>query len=509
MQEKNIKHIIVAIIAVCVGILGAFGFYVDNKDKSTEEIIQATVNEVLQEIVVTEETQELANNTIEDTLNNEDLSTTETIESTPEEEQALEPDAIVEQENISYNGDNTGNGLSLLGSYQGLTYYSQADSRWANTMYSSIGDRSQTMKSSACGPTSAAMVVSSSKGTILPTTMANLAVDNGYRTAGNGTAWAYYPFVADYFGFSDYANISNLDTAINYLRQGYYVVTSVGSGLFTTGGHYIVLVGIDGNTLQIYDPYLYSGKFNTASRSGKVTVSGNTVYCSISNFRNYANYKQFWCYSNDHGTGNIYVNNKYGPGSYVTNTRLNVRASATTNSRLITTLEAGSRQGVDYTVNNWGHLMNGAGWICLDYCSSINTPATTTNTKYSPGSYQVTASTLNVRADANTNSRVVTKLYNGSKQGIDYTVGIWGHLLNNAGWICLDYCRPYIIDRSRAGSYKITASALNVREDANTNSRVITKLYAGSRQAVDYNIGNWGHLQNNAGWICLDYCVGI
>ena len=157
MEEKNIKRILVAVIAVCVGILSAFGFYVDNKDKSTEEIIEATVNEVLKEVVVTEETQELAEDTKQATENNEDLSTTETIESTEAEEQALEEemletDAQVEQENISYDGDNTGNGLSLLGSYQGLTYYSQADSRWANVMYSSVGDRSQTMKSSACRP---------------------------------------------------------------------------------------------------------------------------------------------------------------------------------------------------------------------------------------------------------------------------------------------------------------------------------------------------------------------
>lgn len=338
--------------------------------------------------------------------------------------------------------------------------------------------------------------------------MANLAVDNGYRTAGNGTAWAFYPFVADYFGFNDYANTSGLDTAINYLRQGYFVVASVGSGLFTSGGHYIVLVGIDGDTIQIYDPYLYNGKFNTASRKGKVTVSGNTVYCSVSNFRNYANYKQFWCYSNDHGTGNAYVNNKYAPGSYVTNTRLNVRANTSTNSRIVTTLDEGSKQGVDYTVNNWGHLLNNAGWICLDYCSSINTPAQNINTQYAPGSYEVNTDTLNVRAEANTSSRIVTQLHRGSKQGVDYTSGSWGHLLNNAGWICLDYCKPYVIDRSRAGSYQTTAR-LNVREEPNTSSRIITTLNVGSRQAVDYNIGNWGHLQNNAGWICLDYCIPI
>ena len=59
------------------------------------------------------------------------------------------------------------------------------------------------MKTSACGPTTAAMIVSSAKGAILPTTMARLSVDNGYRTANSGTAWSFYSFVADYFKFSE------------------------------------------------------------------------------------------------------------------------------------------------------------------------------------------------------------------------------------------------------------------------------------------------------------------
>ncbi|MFR3783706.1 MAG: hypothetical protein ACLTXR_08170 [Clostridia bacterium] len=81
-----------------------------------------------------------------------------------------------------------------------------------------------------------------------------------------------------------------LDKAVELLRNNHYVIVSCGNGLFTTGGHFIVLVGIDGDTLKIYDPYLYSGKFSTSTRRGKVTVDGNTVYCSIDNFRNYANY---------------------------------------------------------------------------------------------------------------------------------------------------------------------------------------------------------------------------
>ena len=111
------------------------------------------------------------------------------------------------------------------------------------------------------------MVVSSSKGAILPTTMAQLATDNGYRTANSGTAWGYFSFVADYFNFNEYHRTSNFDKAMSYLSQKYddgnskyYIIASCGSGLFTSGGHYIVLVANTNGTITVYDPYLYSRK---------------------------------------------------------------------------------------------------------------------------------------------------------------------------------------------------------------------------------------------------------
>ena len=157
----NKKKILVCIISLLLGVMTAFGFYNYNKDKSTEEIVQSAIEEIKEYIAteninVSEQTEELSIQTKEAVNNDEEVATTETIESSIEEEEivtdkgALETDAVVEQENISWNGTNTGNGLDLLGKYQGLTYYSQADSRWANAMYSSIGDSSQTMRSSAC-----------------------------------------------------------------------------------------------------------------------------------------------------------------------------------------------------------------------------------------------------------------------------------------------------------------------------------------------------------------------
>ena len=144
MDRKSKLKIL--LIIVCV--LGAVcSIYIPNS--KLNDAIKETENIIINEIKVSEQTEELAIQTKESINNDEIIETQEVIQSSVEEEQevndesALETDGVVEQENISYDGVNTGNGLNLLGKYQGLTYYSQADSRWANKMYSSINDKSQ------------------------------------------------------------------------------------------------------------------------------------------------------------------------------------------------------------------------------------------------------------------------------------------------------------------------------------------------------------------------------
>ena len=314
---NNKKKILTGIVVI-LAVLGALAsIYFPNS--KINNAIDETKNELIKEIVVSEETQSEVADTKNAVENGGKVETKEIAKSTIKEEEevtdegadesSLEADGLVEQENISYNGDNAGKGLKLLGKWQGLTYYSQADSRWASKLYTSTNNNSQTMKSSACGPTSGAMVVSSAKGAILPTTLARLSVDNGYRTANSGTAWAFFPFIADYFGFKEYHKTSDFNKAMTYLSQKnavgsskYYIICSCGSGLFTTGGHYIVLASLDGNTIQVMDPYLYNGKFNTASRrNANVEVKGTSAYVSKENFKKYANANSFWIFSNDKG----------------------------------------------------------------------------------------------------------------------------------------------------------------------------------------------------------------
>lgn len=313
--KEKIILIIVLLCSIVIGMLCAI-YIPDSKMNNT---IQQVQTELIKEIIVSEEAQSEVADTKNAVENGGQVETKEIAKSTIKEEEEvtdegadeslLEADALVEQENISYDGDNAGKGLNLLGKWQGLTYYSQADSRWATKLYTSTNNHSQTMKSSACGPTCSAMVVSSAKGAILPTTLASLSVDNGYRTANSGTAWAFYPFVADYFGFKEYYKTDDFNKAMTYLSQKnavgtskYYIICSCGSGLFTSSGHYIVLASLNGDTIQVMDPYLYNGKFNTASRrNANVEVKGTSAYVSKENFKKYANAKSFWIFSNDKG----------------------------------------------------------------------------------------------------------------------------------------------------------------------------------------------------------------
>ena len=234
------------------------------------------------------------------------------------DESTIEPEPFDYDENelntLNFSR-NRGEGRNLIGPYQGLTYYSQADSRWANKLYTSTNNNNQTMKSSGCGPTAAAIVVSSSIGNILPSTMADLFVKEGFRTVANGTSWSAFPFISNYFAFDNYEYTSNFEKALNNLRNGNIIIVSCGNGLFTTNGHYIVLVGINNNTISIFDTYMYNGKFDIPSRKGKVTIKGNTIYCTIENFIKYSNYRAFWCYSNNE-KNSIHNNLIYNTGNY-------------------------------------------------------------------------------------------------------------------------------------------------------------------------------------------------
>lgn len=313
--------------------------------------------------------------------NKSNKSSTEIPILTEEDEQTVEvqeteAESFEEQGIIAYNGaEKTPN--VQLGEYSGLTYYSQIDNRWKNKMYSSVGNTAQTIGTSGCGPAAAAMVVSSIKGNITPDQMADLYMKYGYRSANQGTYWSAFKWTADVFdiGYSEYYK---LDDAIAKLKDNHYIIASCNQGLFTYGGHFVVMVGLEGNYIKIYDSYLYNGKYDVASRRGKAIVRGNTTYVSIQDFRQYANYKKFFCFKNERtnakennntsDNANVGISKVNYQVKITANSGLNIRAGASTSYPRVGGYAKGTIVTVLAESNGFGKTDRG--WISLNYTST-------------------------------------------------------------------------------------------------------------------------------------------
>lgn len=375
------------------------------------------------------------------------------------------PDIISGSTEYDENDFVVGNTISTT------VYYSQIDSRWANHPYTSVGKASQTIGSSGCGPTSAAMVVSTIKGVVRPDTMGDLYVKYGFRSADNGTYASAFQWTANKYGI-EFSRVYNVDNMINLVRNDYIVVVSCSSGLFTTGGHYIVVYGIEGNTLKIYDPYLYSGKFNSYGRSGKVTLSGNTVLCSITNFKNYANSKGYFGfkrennvdptpeYTHKYNVGDrvlvdVPVNIAYDNGGDKIIVDSNgyqfwINRSVVINNRVyglgdIIRIEGNNLYEVRIFEEKFDcreeYLSNPPkeeNKTTNNTTNNTTTNTTTNTTSYVLGKY-VTNTNLNVRSGPSTKYRIVKTYSKGTRFDTKQINGDWAK--TPSGWVNLKYCR--------------------------------------------------------------------
>lgn len=135
--------------------------------------------------------------------------------------------------------------------------YKQYDSRWGSIVYTKNNtyNKKQTIKSSGCGPTSAADIVATWwDKKITPKEMCALSVKHGYRTTNSGTAWSYFKFVGQKYGCSKFLQTSSFATMQGCLEDGGYVVVSFGKSKWTSGGHYCVLWKDDGKYIYVNDP---------------------------------------------------------------------------------------------------------------------------------------------------------------------------------------------------------------------------------------------------------------
>lgn len=172
-------------------------------------------------------------------------------------------------------------------------YFNQNDKRWKNHLYTSRKFPRATIGSGGCGPTSAAMIISSMVQTIYPNQMGDIFKANGLR-GDTGTYASAFDWVARKYGLKVKKTIY-INDAVNCLKKGGMCVALMkAGGLFSSGGHYIVLSEVRGNNLVVFDSNLYSGKFSKGNRR-KVRVNGVEAIISIDNFKKYNNYT-IYCY---------------------------------------------------------------------------------------------------------------------------------------------------------------------------------------------------------------------
>lgn len=141
--------------------------------------------------------------------------------------------------------------------------YMQTDSRWKDKPYRARGETT-TIGSAGCGPTAAAMLIETITGKkFTPEDACNWAMSHGYKALGNGTYYGYFKPQFDAFGIAcdmlnwvktygkpDHANHKKVE---EMLKQGYYFIALMGPGLWTAGGHFVVLWWQDGK-MRINDP---------------------------------------------------------------------------------------------------------------------------------------------------------------------------------------------------------------------------------------------------------------
>ena len=134
--------------------------------------------------------------------------------------------------------------------------YEQKDVRWKDVLYTKTNNKKQTIGTSGCGTTSAAMVIATLRDKkITPKETSAWSVANGYRTVNDGTAWAFFPAIMKKYNIPC-KQTSNVNEAIEALKKNYMVITAASKGIWTTGGHIILAYGLadNGKKVLIHDP---------------------------------------------------------------------------------------------------------------------------------------------------------------------------------------------------------------------------------------------------------------
>lgn len=143
--------------------------------------------------------------------------------------------------------------------------YLQTDPRWKSKDYSAKGESvKRTIGSSGCGPTCAAMLISTLTGkAFTPADACAWSLKRGYKAPNQGTYYSYFKPQFKAHGIRcEQLNGSNVygkpsssvhEKAFDLLKKGYYLIAVMGKGLWASSGHFVVVWWAD-DKVRILDP---------------------------------------------------------------------------------------------------------------------------------------------------------------------------------------------------------------------------------------------------------------
>lgn len=173
-----------------------------------------------------------------------------------------------------YSGfDPDGFVVTVVAQTSDFVYYDQGDYSYP------YGD--DTIAYSGCGPTCFAMIASTILGRRITPIDAVKWCGNSYYVYNVGTRWDYFTAASDHFGIKMEKQLSSsqFSSVITALKQGKYVISAQSAGIFTSGGHFIVLSGItsDGRII-VYDPNGGNHYAGTKFAQSSITASGTQYW---------------------------------------------------------------------------------------------------------------------------------------------------------------------------------------------------------------------------------------
>lgn len=145
--------------------------------------------------------------------------------------------------------------ISGYADYEGVPLFIQWDKQWGYKDYiGSVGGLS------ACGPTCLSMVTYyfTRDPEMTPAYMMEFAEENGYGLKGAGTQWSLFKVGAQKLGLDMKELNADQMTSESYiasvLESGRILVMNVKPGVFTTVGHYMLVVGYEDGKFRLNDP---------------------------------------------------------------------------------------------------------------------------------------------------------------------------------------------------------------------------------------------------------------